>query len=441
ARLDLAVSPGPAGTPLLDGRLGLAGALLSGRGEVPTDARGVLRPALALTLDKADLARLFPAVAAAIEPGAAVPARFTARLTRPDEGWRLDTLAGSLAGTNLSGALAYVPAAVEPLDVTLKADRLGAARLLGFAAGRTGGTATPWPDGPFGPVPLPDVPARIGLALDALELPGGLALAPAYLRVRLGGGAVSVDEISGRIGEAPLSGSLKLRRRGEVLEAEGHAALNGVDLTRLAVAAGVGAKPGLRGRATLVLDVSGSGRSPAALAQSLAGQGSLAVDGFEVAGLDPRALAAVMAATERGNPPDARRTTQLFEQALMRGPLALPRFETPLSVLNGALRTGTARVTGAGGLRVSATGTLDLARLSFEAALELEDATEPRASAPPGALLSWRGPLAAPERRSDISALLAAINLRALERETRRLEAGYGRPPDPAGPRPIAVPP
>ncbi len=223
-----------------------------------------------------------------------------------------------------------------------------------------------------------------------------------------------------------LSGNLKLARRGDVLAADGHIALAGADLTTLLTM--VSAKPALDGKVTIGLDLAGSGRSPALLAQSLAGQGSLAIDDFELNGADPRSLQYVMLATERGAPPDGRKLAQLVSEALVRGPLDLPRVDASLSVLNGVAKTGTARVA-LGTQRFALDGSLDLARLALDASVEMEDAADPRATAPPSVTVQWRGPIANPDRRLDAAALGAAINMRALERETKRLEAEYGRSP------------
>ncbi len=97
-------------------------------------------------------------------------------------------------------------------------------------------------------------------------------------------------------------------------------------------------------------------------------------------------------------------------------------------MLNGAAKTGTARVA-LGTQRFALDGSLDLARLAIDASVEMEDAADPRATAPPSVTVQWRGPIANPDRRLDAAALGAAINMRALERETKRLEAEYGRSP------------
>jgi hypothetical protein len=419
ARFDATVAP------KLDAQFLLAGANLTARGDLTRDAAGDWRPVLQVSLATADLAKLFPTIGAAAEGAGAVPVNLAGALTRPETTWRIDGLSGTLASARLEGALAYGPDRPEPVEADIKLDRWSLARALALIAGRAGGNGA-WPDGRFAPQPLPDVAATVNLAIGRLDMPVGLPLADARLRARLGSGSTAIEDLSGRFAGGMLSGTLKLARRGEVLAADGHLALTGADLTALLAMAS--ARPLLDGTVTIGLDFAGSGRTPALLAQSLAGQGSLAVDDFKLTGADPRSLQYVMLATERGAPPDGRKLAQLVSEALARGPLELPRVDASLSVLNGVAKTGTARIA-LGSQRFALGGSLDLARLALDASVEMEDAADPRATAPPSVTVQWRGPVANPDRRLDAAALGAAINMRALERETKRLEAEYGRSP------------
>lgn len=419
ARLDATLSPG------LDAQLLLAGADLAAHGTLTRDPAGEWQPALQVSLDAADLAKLFPVVDAATEGSVPVPVKLAGKLSRPEATWRIDELAGTLAGAKIEGALVYAPMRQEPVEADIRLDRWSFDRALALVTGRADGKGA-WPAGRFGPVPLPDLSAAVTLAVGRLDLPVGLPLADARLRVHLVPGSASIEDLSGRFAGGTLSGSMKLTRRGDVLAADGHLALTGAELDSLLGMAAP--KPTIDGKVTLGLDLAGSGRTPALLAQSLAGQGSLAIDDFELAETDPRSLQYVMLATESGPPPDGRKLAGLVSDALGRGPLVLPRVDSSISVLNGVARTGTARVV-LGSQRFALDGSLDLARLTLNASVEMEDASDPRATAPPSLTLRWRGPVGAPERRLDATALGAAINMRAVERETKRLEAEYGRSP------------
>ncbi|MFK8250261.1 AsmA family protein [Ancylobacter terrae] len=424
ARIEATMTPKD-GAQALDASLALAGAALRARGTLQPDAQQGVKPQFDVSLEGADLVRFFPNLAMAVPAGGTIDAAFAGRFALSGNSYRIENLSGTLAGTRLKGTLSYSPDLAEPWQADLASDRLALLRLAALVTGAASGTGA-WSDGRFAAAPLAGFPFRANLDIANLDLPGALVMTGARLRLRHDGTTATVDEISGALADGRLSANGKLRRRGEVLEADGHINASGVDIVPLVAA--VGGRPVVKGRATLVLDLTGAGRTPLALAQALAGQGSLGVDEFDLAGADPRSLQYVMLGTERGAPPDNRRLVQLFDQALARGPLRLGRIEAPLSVIGGTVKTGTARVS-VGSMRFAATGSLDLPRLNLDASLEMEDATDSRASATPGATLSWRGPLWAPERRLDVAALGTAINMRAVERETKRLEAVYGRSP------------
>ncbi|MGA0563409.1 AsmA family protein [Ancylobacter sp. VNQ12] len=429
----------------LDGELMFAGATLDAQGKVEWDPDGRARPDLALKLDGADLARLFPTFAAG--GSTAVPASLAGTLTREGDVWRVGGLAGTVGGQKIAGSAAYVPGERQPIEAELAMDSWSLPAGLGLAVGPVPGAGPGWPDGRFGTPALAGIGARVKLALKRLDLPAGLALDGAKVQARIADGGVVVEDLTGELAGGRFSGRFDLTRRGEVMLLNGHLSLTEADSVVLLKAANV-AKPGVKGRVTLALDVTGSGRSPRAIAAALQGQGSLVVDGLEVAYTDPRALQYVMLATERDLPPDQARTVQLLNEGLSRGTLKLERVESALSLVNGVARSATARAA-IGDQRFAFTGSLDIPALSFEATLEIEDVSAGGASgAPPGAGVQWRGPLAAPERRFDLTALTAAINMRALERETKRLEAEYGRTPLTNGghstdemPAPMAMPP
>nr|WP_256441468.1 AsmA family protein [Ancylobacter radicis] len=435
----------------LEGRLAFAGAALEARGKVRWEADGRLAPDLALTLRGADLARLFPMLSSG--GLASVPAELSASLTREGTAWRLGGLSGAIAGERVDGQAAYLPDETIPITIDLALDRWNLPAALALATGRvTGGAAgaaqAGWPDGRFGPPALGRLNASVKLSLRQLDLPAGLVLDLAKLNARLSEGVVSVEDLSGALAGGRLSGRFDLRRRGENLQLDGHLALADAESGPLLRAADV-QRPGAGGKVTLALDLTGSGRSPRGIAASLQGQGSLVLDGLEIAYTDPRALQYVMLATERGLPPEQARIVQLLNEGLSRGPLKLPRIESALSVVNGVARSSTARAA-LGDQRFALSGAFDIPALSFETTLEIEDlsggGSGAAGGAPPGAGVQWRGPIAAPERRFDITALIAAINMRALERETRRLEAQYGRTPltdggQPTDEMPRAAPP
>lgn len=422
-----------------DGELLFAGARLAARGQVGWDEVGRLRPDVNLVLEGADLSRLFPPLA--LGGIAALPVTASGALNRDGEAWRIEGLAGTVSGQNITGRLAYLTDAPVPIDAELSLARWSLPTALALISGKPVAGGTDWPTGAFGRAPLATLGAAVKLDVATFDLAGGLTLDGAKLRLRLNEGAASVEDITGALAGGRLSGRFDLRRRGDLALVEGHLALTDAEIVQLLRAAG-NQRPALRGMTTLNLDFTGSGRSPRAIAASLAGQGSLSVENLEITGVDPSALQFAMYATESGLPPEQARIIQVLSEGLSRGPLKLPRAETTLSLINGLARTGSARFT-EGERQFALSGSLDVAPLTFEATLEMEDKAAGATSAAPGASVIWRGPLNAPERRLDVTALSAAINMRALERETRRLDAEFARTPPaaPKAPEPVAPQP
>ncbi|MDF2618257.1 MAG: AsmA family protein [Xanthobacteraceae bacterium] len=418
AKLDLTLAD------RLDATLAFAGARLTAEGTLARDSEGRLQPDFALALDGADLALLLPELAAGA--GRKVPANFKGALRRDGESWRVSGLNGSIGGQALDGNLAYTSG--RPVEAELSTASWSVPKALGLVAG-TSATASGdiWPKGRFGAAALLGVAADLKLNVGKFELPGGLVLGEAKLRAQLAGGRLNVEDLSGSLAGGRLAGRFNLGRQGEAAQFDGRVVLNAADSGQLLAAAGI-ARPGVRGRVTLALDLTGRGNSPFALASQLQGQGSLAVEGLEIDYSDPTALQYVMLATDRGLPPDQQKLVQLLNTGLSRGPLKLQRAESAVSVVDGVARTSAARLA-VGEQRFGLSGFLDIPALSFEATLEMQDAARGGLPAQPAAAVQWRGTLVAPERRFDITALTAAINMRALDRETKRLEAEYGRTP------------
>nr|WP_281503046.1 AsmA family protein [Ancylobacter crimeensis] len=421
-------------TPDLDAELMLAGAHLAARGDPGLDAEGTVQPNLQIEAQASDLGRLFPAVADAADSTAPVALAMTGAVSRSGDAggaFRLARLSGLLAGVRLEGSALY--GGDRPgVEADLRLERWSLGRALGLVAGRTlAGPGVPWTEARFGAPALVGLPATVSLAIGTFDLPDGRTLGDARVRARLADGQATVEELSGALAGGRLAASGKLRRRGDLVDVEGHVNLANADLGQLL--GPLVATPAVKGRLSLGLDLAGRGRSPVALAQTLAGQGSLSIDGFEIAGIDPSAVRATMLAYDKLPPSDAASIAASLQQAIGKGTLRIGRLDVPVSVLNGLARSGTARLT-QNGQRLTLDASLDIVRLGFDGTLEIDDASDPAATAPPGVVVGWRGPLAAPERRLDIMPLTAAINMRTLERETKRLEQEYSRNPRPPAP-------
>ncbi|MFG1418132.1 AsmA-like C-terminal region-containing protein [Xanthobacter sp. V0B-10] len=402
---------------------------------------GAFVPQLAVRADGADIGRLLPQVAAAAG-NAPVPAALAFALSRADGSWQAANLEGSLGGAPLAGALALEPGGVPRLTGHLSFDTLSAPALVGLfgarAAEPTAGPSAPtWSNARFLPNPVNGVALGVDLEAGRLALIGPYVLEQGKLRLASDGTGVELRDISGAFGGGRVGGRIEVRRRADdMVEAEGRLLLDKVDMAALAAPTGARTPPG--GRVSLSLDLGGSGRTPVQLVQALSGQGTIAVQNLGVPDADPAALAGVLAEAESlSPPPDERHTALMFDRALMRGPLAVPVAESTLSVVGGVVRLSPARAQ-AGDTRLAFSGSLDLARLLVETAIDYEGPGQ--GGAAPTATLAWRGTLAAPDRRVSATGLTGVIAMRAIERETRRLEEQHGGAPAPTAPAAAPAP-
>lgn len=428
-RLDISVRGAETGGSTLEGRLGLGDAVIEGQGTLARDGAGGLQPNLALHLQNGDLARIFAAAGPDAGP---LPATLGFTLSRADGRWQLDGLTGTVAGAPVAGSVGVEPGQMPRLTGRLDLDEVSLPRLIGLWGARSVGPDAgtgPWSAARFGQGAGPGLAADLEIRAKRLVLSDSYRLAEGGLRILATGSSLEVRDLSGRLGGGQVSGTLTLRRRTDTLAADGHLTLDAVDSAALLLPLTPQPRNPPRGKVSLVLDLLGTGRTPLQLVQSLVGQGTLTLGDLEIPSADPTAIEAVLAATTMGPPPDERRTAQFLDRAMARGPLRLKSVETTLGVVNGVARAAPAR-TQAAGLRTTLSGMLDLARLTMDATLDMESLET--AGAAPGGTITWRGPLAAPDRQVTAAPLTAVIAMRAIERETKRLEDRQGLGTEPA---------
>ncbi|MEW6257582.1 MAG: AsmA-like C-terminal region-containing protein, partial [Pseudomonadota bacterium] len=405
---------------------------------------GAFDPALKIKIASADLAAVSNLISG-IAPGP-LPAQLTFDLARDAGTWRFTALEGRLASAPVSGEAALETLGDMPrLTGTLATDTVSLPALIGWWGARaaaTEGATAGWPAGRFAFAQSPAVTVALVLSAPHLVLTDTYRLGMGRLRLTADARTLEIRDLTGTFGGGTASGALTLRRRADMLAGEGRLVLE--DIASAALLAPLAASAPPEGKVTLALDFGGAGASPLLLAQSLSGQGTISVRDVVLPAADPRALAAVLADTATGAPPDERRTAQMLERALQRGSLKLETVEAALSMVNGVARLTPARasVPGGTGVRATFTGSFDVARLLLDISLTL-DASEPGGTEA-GGVIQWRGPAGAPERRVTAVSLANAIAMRAIERETRRLEERQAAPAPtatPAAPAPVPTAP
>jgi hypothetical protein len=191
------------------------------------------------------------------------------------------------------------------------------------------------------------------------------------------------------------------------------------------------------GRASLQMTLATQGRSTSALMGALSGSGTVTLESAGIAGLDPRAFDAAIRASDSGQATDDVRLRQVVEPALSGGMLSVPSAQIPFTVRDGRLRIG-ATALDANGARVLLSGGYDIPddQADIRAVLTSTAAGSGRAEIQLFAV----GSPDKLDRTLDVSALSSWLAVRAIDRETRRLDSiERGELPHPSSP--AAVPP
>ncbi|MDI4655965.1 AsmA family protein, partial [Xanthobacter autotrophicus] len=423
AHVELSVSPLTQDEAQVRGRLTLADMTAQAEGTARL-AGGAIAPSLAVRLDGGDLGRMLPQATAAVE--GPVPTALAFTLARTGGVWRLDTITGSLAAAPVSGNIEFEPGPVPRIGGKLAFESLSLPRILGMFAARTGAEpagAGAWSAARLQPAAVSGFALNLELTAARLAMAGPYVLGNGRLVLGSDGADLDVRDMAGSFGGGRAAAALRLRRQADGVQADGRLVLEQVDAA--ALLAPTGARSAPKGKVNLLVDLGGSGRSVLAVVQNLSGQGTLGVRDLVIDGASPAGLDQALAdAAGLSPPPDERRAAQMLDRALAKGPLRIGFVETTLGVVNGVARLSPARAT-ADGVRVGFNGSFDLARLALDTTVDL-DAPEGAGGAPGGSIV-WRGPVAGPERRVNAPALTSVIAMRAIERETRRLEERQGR--------------
>jgi len=323
----------------------------------------------------------------------------------------LDNLSGLAVGSFINGALRGEEIdGLQRWSGRLKTDRLGLPMLVMLSLGPQPPTprGTVWPDQKFA-AGLAETP-RLALDISANEfdLSEQIQAREANFRLRLEPGLVALEKARMKLGEGTLAGDLALRRT-----AEGAALLAKTDFANLALPQGP-----VTGRISGHVELTSIGLTHAALAAGLAGEGQAQIEGLSIANADPTAIARLMGGVDRGQINVDERDLRI---ALLREFERAPFAAGPRDF----------RVTGAGGvLRLDSAHdprlslAFDARQWSGEARVTLAaKAPKDWSGEAPAATLIWQGRFGAMQRTLDGAPLFNTISVRAIQRESERVQA------------------
>lgn len=275
-----------------------------------------------------------------------------------------------------------------------------------------------WSAEPFGAPLFTNFRGRVAFAADQAGLLPGLVARKVKGSARFDGASVTLENLSGTVADGALTADATVQAVPAGLSAQVSLSVDKADLAQIDFGRN---KPPASGNITVSAALSGAGRSPATLIGALHGSGQLSLDKAQISGLDPNAIDAAISAAERGLP--LERLTTYLGPALDAGKLPIPATTTKIEVVDGQVRVAP--------IMVRPDGTEAILSATFNLATELLDAQVTLAGKPrkdlqdrrPEVALKLRGPLGAPERSIEASALLSYVTLQAVEREAKRVEA------------------
>jgi large subunit ribosomal protein L24 len=339
-----------------------------------------------------------------------------------------DDLDSRLGGSRLRGSVVVTLGEEKEIDGEIGVEQFALAPAFALALGAAGHE----PGEPLGTGLAKGWRGRIAFQALRGQLPGGSELQPVSGVVKSDGQSLSFDGVKGIIGGGEVTASMDAKQTANGVALSASVQFSGVDgpalrYRNLAMPAG---------RASLQMTLTSQGRSAAALAGALSGSGTLTLEAARIAGLDPRAFEVAVRANDSGQAKDDARLKQIVEAALPAGALAIPSAQIPFTIRDGRLRVGATALDG-NGVRATVSGGYDITadQADIRAALSLTMTT----GRPEIQLLAVGTPDAL-NRSVDVAPLSSWLAVRAIDHETKRLDAiERGEPPPPAPP-PIVLP-
>ena len=293
-----------------------------------------------------------------------------------------------------------------------------AAMILGLPSA---GAAAAWSPEPIGAGAFGALNGAVTFRLDRA------ALTPAWVARDLKGvlrfqpAEIAFSDIDGGLAGGRLTGELTFRRDAAELAAQVRLALVGANAATIVASK----KNALDGLLTVKLQADGMGLSPAGLVGSVRGSGAVTLSNAHVAGIDPAAFDAAIHATDQSGSLETPKIQAAVSAAMESGRLTVPNSDAEVTIAGGQIRLAKMTLPAQSGAELSLDGLLDLNGAAIDAHMTLsgQPAANALISTRPELALTVKGPLAAPETKLDISALVGWLTLRATELQTRRLES------------------
>jgi large subunit ribosomal protein L24 len=387
--------------------------------------------ALNLNVSRADFSPLRP-------DGGKLPVAFAGRVISDGKQATFDDISAVVAGSKVRGKMSASLALPSRIAGALDVDTLDVGGLVAAAAGLPKGAEDwVWSSTPFEGAMQRAVTGQVSFNATRADLTPAVTARQFRGQLVLSGEEVALDNVAGTVAGGEMSGKIAFKSGFDGLTTRMNLSLSNGDVTALLPAA---ARPPVSGRLNVQLQLEGSGRSPATLVGSLHGEGKIALAGGQLAGLDPRAFAAVTRAVDQGLPVETAKIENLAGKALASGQLNVKNAEGQLTASAGQVRLTDAKASGEGA-DLAMSGVFDLTNGSLNARLVLTG-TDTAAGARPDIFVALNGPLGGTSKTLDVSGLTGWLTLRAIDQQSKKLDAIEAEPKDEPKqePKPAAQP-
>jgi uncharacterized protein involved in outer membrane biogenesis len=343
-----------------------------------------------------------------------------------------DDLDSGISGSRLRGHLALTLDDEKNVEGEIGLDTLDLAPAFALAIGAAGHDAAE----PLGSGLLKRWRGRIAFQALRGVLPGGGELRPVSGTVKSDGQSLTFDAIKGGIGGGEATASIDAKQGANGIALNARVQISDVDGKALRYRAL--AMPA--GRVSMQMTLASQGRSASALTGALSGSGTLTLESSRVAGLDPRAFDVAIRASDNGQATDDTRLRQIVEPVLSGGALSVASAQIPFNIRDGRIRVG-ATTLDADGARAIISGGYDIPADQADIRASLASTATGSVTSRPEIQLFAVGSPDALDRTVDVAALSSWLALRAIDRETRRLDSieRGDRPPLPASIAPPAA--
>jgi AsmA-like C-terminal region/AsmA family len=344
-----------------------------------------------------------------------------------------DDLDGALSGSRLRGRVALTLDDEKNVEGEIGLDALDLAPAFALAIGAAAHDAAE----PLGSGLLKGWRGRIAFQALRGALPGGGELRPVSGSIKSDGQSLTFDAIKGGIGGGEATANIDVKQSANGIALNARVQLSGVDGAALRYRAL--AMPA--GRTSMQMTLASQGRSASALTGALSGSGTVTLESAGIAGLNPRVFDAAIRASDSGQATDDVRLRQIIEPVLSSGALSVASAQIPFNIRDGRLRIG-ATTLDAEGARAIVSGGYDIPADQADIRASLASTAAGSTTSRPEIQLFAVGSPDALDRTVDVAALSSWLAVRAIDRETRRLdsiERGEAPPPLPASLPPPAT--